>query len=215
MPSTGRRGVDEQVDCDVCAYPEFATPAGLSTSGLVHSERVRESLTATSDSPDCISMGARRPYLRDSELVRQRLMPFLSRSFAALSALLLLQLTLLGSGTLCAKHRDAGGSHADARVANGMTMMSAANLASSSVVTSADKPPASPEDCGGLGSHDGCGLPWAPGQCSSMTTCDVSLAVTASVISPVIGPIVTVALPSPVLARSGPTFAPELPPPRA
>ena len=142
-------------------------------------------------------------------------MPFLRRSSAALFALLLLQLTLLGSGTLCARHHGAGGNHVDARVANGMTMMSAANLASSSVVTSADNAPVSPEDCGGLGSHDGCGLPWAPGQCSSMTTCDVSLAVPASVISPTIGPIGTGALLPPVLAQSGPTFAPELPPPRA
>ena len=34
--------------------------------------------------------------------------------------------------------------------------------------------PRSPQDCGGWGQHDACGLPWAPGQCSSMTTCDVS-----------------------------------------
>ena len=33
--------------------------------------------------------------------------------------------------------------------------------------------------------------------------------------APTIGPIATVALLSPVLARSGPSFAPELPPPRA
>lgn len=142
-------------------------------------------------------------------------MRFLRRSFAALFALLLLQLTLLGSGTLCAKHHGVGGSHVDARVANGMTTMSAADLASSSVVMSAGNPPVSPEDCGGLGSHDGCGLPWAPGQCSSMTACDVSLAVPASDVAPIIGPIGTVALLSSMLMASGPTFAPELPPPRA
>ena len=142
-------------------------------------------------------------------------MPFLRRSSAALCALLLLQLTLLGSETLCAKHRGVGDNHVDAPVANAMTMMSAADLAISSVVTSADRPPVSPEDCGGLGSHDGCGLPWAPGQCSSMTTCDVSLAVPASVVVSMIGPTGTVALLSSMGTASGPTFAPELPPPRA
>jgi hypothetical protein len=139
------------------------------------------------------------------------------RSFAALSGLFLLQLTLLVSGTLCEIHRVArsdGVAHAMHGM-NGVATMRRANRASSSVVTSVANVPMSPEGCRDLDGHDGCGLPWAPGQCSTMTTCDVSVAAPASVRTNITTRMVAVALPSPALAESGPTFAPELPPPRA
>jgi len=67
---------------------------------------------------------------------------------------------------------------------------------------------------GGMGNQDGCGVPWAPGQCLSMTACAMSATPAArSVESLTIRDVLE--LPSPALLHSGPTFAPELPPPRA
>ena len=142
-------------------------------------------------------------------------MSLVRRSFAALSGLFLLQLSLLGSGTLCALHHSAARNDAGAHAMHDMTGMSsaAATRASVSAIPDADSPKA-PGDCGGMGRRDGCGLPWAPGQCSSMTACDISATPAASIMASVTTGVMALELPTPSLIHSGPTFAPELPPPR-
>lgn len=140
----------------------------------------------------------------------------LSRAVAALSGLFLLQLMLLGSGTLCAMH------HGLARAGASNHAMALAGLAHQtrsheSAVTSTGEPntPMSPMDCNGSGSHDDCRLPFAPGQCSSVATCDVSATPAAAIGAPAYARAAALELPSPAFGHSGPTFAPELPPPRA
>lgn len=143
-------------------------------------------------------------------------MSLVRRSVAALSGLFLLQLMLLGSGTLCAMH------HSLARAGAANHAMELADMAHQaraheSAVTTADEPniPMSPMDCNGSGSHDDCRLPFAPGQCSSVTTCDVSATPAAAIAMPVYAYTAALEVASPAFAHSGPTFAPELPPPRA
>lgn len=139
------------------------------------------------------------------------------RSFGALAGLFLLQLPLLGSGTLCALHRSGAGDDTGAHAMQGMQGMVAVSSAAtvptsaSTVVEAGD--PMSPADC--VGQRDGCRLPWAPGQCSSMTLCQMSANPAASGVASVTMRVVALDLPSAALIHSGPTFAPDLPPPRA
>ena len=143
-------------------------------------------------------------------------MSLLRRSFAALAGLFLLQLTLLGSGTLCATHYGDARSDATVHAMGGMREMSRVTVAQRSVSAISDASgPRSPQDCGGLGQHDGCGLPWAPGQCSSMTACDVSAMPGMSAVASATSRVVTTKPLSSAVIHSGPSFAPELPPPRA
>ena len=145
-------------------------------------------------------------------------MPLVRRSFAALSVLFLLQLMLLGSGTLCATH------HGLARTGaqdHAMAMAGTAHQGSphESALAMADESgsPMSPADCGngGSGGHDGCRLPFAPGPCSSVTTCDVTATPAAAIGAAAYVQVAALEVPPPALGHSGPTFAPELPPPRA
>ena len=112
---------------------------------------------------------------------------------AALSSILLLQLTLLGSGTLCAMPGDMG-------AMRGMTH---------SVVDRPETPPPN--------SHpdDGCRLPWSPGQCATMTACSIAAMPAATVIVALdVRPMIS-DLPIPTDPGSRPATPPELPPPRA
>jgi hypothetical protein len=140
-------------------------------------------------------------------------MSFARRSSAAVSGLFLLQLMLLGSGTLCATHHGLARSGAP-----GHTMVGMAHEMSSdqSAVLNAGESgtPMSPVDRDGGGDHDGCRLPFAPGQCSSMTSCDVRATPAATIGTAAYVHLAALALPAPALEHSGPTFAPELPPPR-
>lgn len=141
-------------------------------------------------------------------------MSFARRSLAALAGLFLLQLTLLGSGTLCAmRHVDAP-SDARAHAMHDMGGMSAASPQRTGAISASDAS-GSPVDCGGPAQGNGCRLPWAPGQCSSMTTCGMSATLGASIVVATTPAIAAPALSSPAGMKSGPTFAPELPPPRA
>ena len=112
---------------------------------------------------------------------------------AALSSILLLQLTLLGSGTLCAMPSDMG-------AMPGMTH---------SVVDRPETPPPS--------SHpiDGCRLPSSPGQCATMTACSIAAMPAAAVIVALDARPVVSELPMPADLGSRPATPPELPPPRA
>jgi len=142
-------------------------------------------------------------------------MSFVHRSFAALSGVFLLQLSLLGTGTLCALHPSEARNDAGLHAMHEMAGMRSAVMTLTSVAAISDADaPMSPADCGGMGNQDGCGVPWAPGQCLSMTACAMSATPAArSVESLTIRDVLE--LPSPALLHSGPTFAPELPPPRA
>ena len=147
---------------------------------------------------------------------RSFVMSFVHRSFAALCGISLLQLSLLGSGTLCAIQHSVARSNGAAHAMDDMTGIrsSAATHAIVSAVPD-ENAPASAADCGGMSSHDGCDLPWAPGQCASMAACAMSAAPVVRSASFVTLRVVRIELPSPTLLHSGPTFAPELPPPRA
>ena len=112
---------------------------------------------------------------------------------AALSSILLLQLTLLGSGTLCAMPSDMG-------AMPGM---------SQSQVDPQQTPPAS--------SHpdDACRLPSSPGQCATMTACTIAAMPAATVSVALDVRRVISDLPIPAEIGSRPATPPELPPPRA
>lgn len=125
----------------------------------------------------------------------------LRRIAAALSSLLLLQLTLLGSGTLCAMPSGAAAGHMH-------DMGGMAGMTQSDVARPDAPPPSSHPD-------DGCRLPWSPGQCATMTAC----AIAAMPVAPVIVALDTrpalAELPMPADLGSRPAAPPELPPPRA
>lgn len=120
---------------------------------------------------------------------------------AALSSILLLQLTLLGSGTLCAM--PSGAASAQMHDMGGMAGMTQSDAARP------DAPPPSNHP------DDGCRLPWAPGQCATMTACTVA-AMPAATIVVALGARPTICeLPMPAHLGSRPLSPPELPPPRA
>lgn len=120
---------------------------------------------------------------------------------AALSGILLLQLTLLGSGTLCAM--PSGAAAAQTHDMSGMAGMT------QSQADSQQTPP--------TGSHpdDGCRLPWSPGQCATMTACTIAAMPAATVIVALDARPVISELPIPAEIGSRPATPPELPPPRA
>lgn len=142
-------------------------------------------------------------------------MPRIRRFAAALSSILLLQLSLLGSGTPCAVHgtMEAGGAHL-------MAGMAAADRGTASASQSAEAS-ALPDDpaasAGGGDSEDGggCPLPWAPGQCTSMTSCTATATPVATVFALDAAPRVVSELAEPAGMLSRPTTAPESPPPRS
>jgi hypothetical protein len=138
-------------------------------------------------------------------------MPFVRRTVAVLSSLFLLQLSLLGSGTLCTWHHGAARIDRAGHSMHGMSRISAPEKV---VSAAADGRPASPSDSNGPTDHDGCRLPWAPGQCGAMATCGVTATPAAPTVASWIASTASIETVAPALARSGPTFAPELPPPR-
>ncbi|HTJ23589.1 MAG TPA: hypothetical protein VL383_14395 [Gemmatimonadaceae bacterium] len=136
-------------------------------------------------------------------------MSAIRRFAAALSGALLLQLSLLASGTLCHVH----GSHPAAAMAHS-GMHGQHGPATRAVGDAAAQMPAG--GCDMSGSSAPCEAPWAPGGCGSMSTC-VSV---TSAISTWTGHLAQRATQSVEVVSSaamplGPAFAPELPPPRA
>lgn len=122
----------------------------------------------------------------------------LRRLFAALSALALLQLLLLGSGTPCAMGSD-GAAH------GGMSGAAMAAMNGHSAYAA----------CDASGPRDDCGLPWSAGQCAGMTNCMPTVASPAAVAVLAIAPHRARELPEPARITSSAAAAPELPPPRA
>lgn len=132
------------------------------------------------------------------------------RLTAAFTTVLLLQLTLLGSGTLCALQ---GGTAPDTMA--GMTGMHSASHAAAAPSQSPSHHPAAPQQCDESRQGGGCQQPWAPGQCASMTTCAAVTAPAGEIVAQVTIAAPAPDLPEPASIRSGPTATPELPPPRA
>lgn len=141
------------------------------------------------------------------------------RLFAVLFGILLLQLTLLGSGTMCALPHAAsrGGDDAHAMCSSeGMSAIDMANAPSGiAVVPDAETRPVNSDACGAFGLYGGCRLPWAPGHCSSMTACSITAAPAASASAYASTQAVALVVPGASFAHVGPTLRPELPPPRA
>lgn len=139
-----------------------------------------------------------------------------SRFLAALSSALLLQLTLLGGGTLCGMH----GAHVMGTAVmmesmhDGMqpAAMNAPMSAASLTPTVASAPV---DDCDRCDATSGCGNPWSSGSCTSMTCCTVAVSSRAPVFPDVISSAHVRNVPEPLSAPRGPSFAPETPPPRA
>ena len=146
-------------------------------------------------------------------------MRFARRSVAALSTVLLLQLSLLGSGTLCALRHAAAPSNPE-RLMEAMKGMSHETVTPvgkhvSSVMNQAE--PGSQDAGSGCPSsdHEPCRGPWAPGTCASMGACAWSQIVS---FEPTRGSVRNSSAATriePLMLHAGPAFAPEIPPPRA
>jgi hypothetical protein len=145
-------------------------------------------------------------------------MSSLRRFVAALSGALVLQLSLLASGTLCAIRGTGAMNGMSAGHATHTRHSAYAAGRESSVRSPAqtDRSGSTPAGCDASTTTEGCRLPWAPGQCASMTTCTVTASPSVAA-----APQLSVAgglganLPEPRSIHSGPTSAPEIPPPRA
>lgn len=138
----------------------------------------------------------------------------LSRLSAALSGVLLLQLSLLGSGTLCALQHAAGRSDSSAEM-SGMAMgRGATAVHQAAVIAPTDASKSSDRGCGGRDAADSCGGPWAPGSCTTMSSCAWSQSTTVMPGLSTANAESGGTLPEPKLLQAGPVIAPELPPPR-
>lgn len=144
-------------------------------------------------------------------------MRLVHRLSAALSSVLLLQLSLLSSGTLCVLQRHGGHAamHAGSPAMPGMSATARGAGTVSAVIELPATAAGNPTDgCGGHGPDDSCGGPWATGPCTSMSACAWSQSAS---VPPVLGAPngeTDVNHPEPRTLRTGPPVAPELPPPR-
>jgi hypothetical protein len=141
----------------------------------------------------------------------------LRRLAVALVALLLLQLTLLGSGTLCALHETAVGPSASRHGMASMPDVTGRDVASSMAAVQPDGGGSStaPSGCDAEGGPHDCGLPWSSGSCAAMTTCATIAASPSMTVAATQRAAHVAELPEPAQLRTGPAAAPELPPPRA
>lgn len=147
-------------------------------------------------------------------------MRFARQSVAALSTVLLLQLSLVGSGTLCAlRHGGAlGGAEPSMEGMTGMTHETAATVAGHSPMVTEQAGPASQDaesGCPSRGESEPCHGPWAPGTCASMNSCAWSQGVPFEPTFASADNDPGAAGPEPPMLHTGPAFAPEIPPPRA
>lgn len=147
---------------------------------------------------------------------------FLHRLTALLSSALLLQLSLLASGTLCRMHgeHDMGSMRTtSARAAEHDTDSSRGTpgpLPATMVAVSDASSGMPGGPCDMTGPSKSCDAPWAPGSCSSMATCVTAVSATpTSTAMPDMSPTTFVHAVASAELPLGPAFAPELPPPRA
>jgi len=131
------------------------------------------------------------------------------RITAVLSSALLLQLSLLTSGTLCRMHAGFAGEGAAVSMHGAMAAGMAEGMRGPM-----HHERGAPADCDAGNQH--CGAPWSGGGCAAMGACTV--AVSARSDAPVTFTASGIAK-TPVIAISrmpaGPAYTPELPPPRA
>ncbi|HEX7981263.1 MAG TPA: hypothetical protein VF461_21820 [Gemmatimonadaceae bacterium] len=139
----------------------------------------------------------------------------LRRFSAALAALLLLQLSLLGSGTLRAPHEMFRTSAASAHGMPPMPGMVEHQSGNGTRTQQDDGSPSAPAGCDTKGGAHDCGVPWSSGSCAAMTACATVAALPPVAVAFDQERARTAELPDPTLLRTGPTAAPELPPPRA
>lgn|SRR5512146_1246879 len=142
-----------------------------------------------------------------------RRLSLLHRLTAVLSSALLLQLSLLASGTLCRMHVD----QANAQHGVPAAQHSSQHGAQDSAMAMGDDSPAMPMNaCGNAGSSKSCGAPWAPSGCASMSSCiTATSAMMAPSLSLSTAPTQVKQFVASAQMPTGPAFAPELPPPRA
>lgn len=142
-----------------------------------------------------------------------RHLSLLHRLTAVLSSALLLQLSLLASGTLCRMHVD------QANAGHGMSAAqhSSQHGAHAPVMSMDDDSPAMPMNgCGNAGSSKSCDAPWSPSGCAAMSSCiTATSAMTAPSLSLSTAPTHVKQFLASVQMPTGPALAPELPPPRA
>ena len=150
-----------------------------------------------------------------------RHLSLLHRVTAVLSSVLLLQLLLAASGTLCRLH----GNHAATDTTMSHSAMgNAVHSGEGMPVSTAMFTVAAADDaslnttghCDMTGMTKSCGSPWAPTGCTSMGACVSAVTAIASLAG---SSALAAAVPVQIVASAnmplGPTFAPELPPPRA
>jgi hypothetical protein len=144
-------------------------------------------------------------------------MRLVRRLSAALSSVLLLQLSLLGSGSLCALQHPSGHVAMDG-AAPGMRAMVHGAADGATVSTVMAQPSDTPDPaggCGGNGPASSCDGPWATGPCSSMASCAWSQSAGVSSALTSARAEADVNHSQPRTLPAGPVVAPELPPPRA
>lgn len=127
------------------------------------------------------------------------------RFTAALSSILVLQLSLLGTGTLCLSHvRPGAAHHVMGQVMPGMHEQGPVGV---SVAQAAD--PAARGGCGNQGADTSCGLP-----CASMSSCSAGVSAPAPTMVANFNQSSSLDLPEPLSTKLGHVIAPDLPPPR-
>jgi hypothetical protein len=176
---------------------------------------VRGSLTYPRLGPDTrhepAAVGHDRPFgTLPTGVTRPPFMRLATRVIAGVTSLLALQLSLLGTGTLC-KTSDG---HGASRRGHDHNVSVVHQPLADGAVMSHTPPDAAPSHCDATGDDDACGVP-STGRCASMISCSGTLSALSSS-----APLVSISdvaedPDDPVMAVVELTFAPELPPPRA
>lgn len=138
-----------------------------------------------------------------------------------LAAVLLLQLTLPDSGTLCAMKGDrtAGtATHAHMASATMRAMDESGPVGSRLAMVAREHDgngTSAPGGCDASDLSDSCRGPAVPGSCATMTSCVTSILAPRALASSRVSTTSAVELPEPLSANLDFAIAPELPPPRA
>lgn len=143
------------------------------------------------------------------------------RVTAVFSTVLLLQLLLAASGTLCRLHgnhstMDTPMSHSATGHAVHPDEETPVSTAMFTVAAADDASLSTTGHCDMTGMTKSCGGPWAPAGCASMGACvNAVTAIASSAGSSALAAAVPVQIVASANMPLGPAFAPELPPPRA
>jgi hypothetical protein len=170
---------------------------------------------ASREKPDAVSsqhLTPRRVSLGERTSITQRPMRLLHRITAGVSTMLLLQLSMLGSGSLCPARLAAVGHHSHESVSRAATHhMNRVAPTMPHQATDID----SSERCDEGRTTDVCGGPVGNATCVSMSMCSLTVSEPSPGTRVVASSIVRSEHGEPLATVTGPTAAPELPPPRA